>query len=98
MPLRVWRSDEVTPLVSHPNDPGAGPRRAPGAEFLIIFTLTIPVGTPDPAVDDTVASEVARARELAGQGHLRRLWTLPERRARAWPVAGRRTRPSCGRS
>ena len=25
MPLRVWRSDEVTPLSPHPNDPGAPP-------------------------------------------------------------------------
>jgi muconolactone D-isomerase len=25
MPLRVWRTDEVTPLSSHPNDPGPGP-------------------------------------------------------------------------
>jgi muconolactone D-isomerase len=23
MPLRVWRTDEVTPLSPHPNDPGA---------------------------------------------------------------------------
>ena len=28
MPLRVWRTDEVTPLAPHPNDP-AGP---PGTE------------------------------------------------------------------
>ncbi len=25
MPLRVWRTDEVTPLSAHPNDPGAVP-------------------------------------------------------------------------
>jgi muconolactone delta-isomerase len=24
MPLRVWRTDEVTPLSPHPNDPGPG--------------------------------------------------------------------------
>jgi muconolactone D-isomerase len=24
MPLRVWRTDTVTPLFPHPNDPGAG--------------------------------------------------------------------------
>jgi muconolactone D-isomerase len=23
MPLRVWRTDEVTPLTPHPNDPGS---------------------------------------------------------------------------
>ncbi len=86
MPLRVWRRDEVTPLGSHPNDPVAAGWPAPGArqgvpdgtaEFLVTFTLTIPEGTPDPAVDDTVASEAARARELAGQSHLVRLWRLP---------------------
>ena len=25
MPLHVWRTDEVTPLSPHPNDPGLGP-------------------------------------------------------------------------
>ena len=25
MPLRVWRTDEVTPLSPHPNDPAAAP-------------------------------------------------------------------------
>jgi len=25
MPLRVWRTDEVTPLSPHPNDPGIAP-------------------------------------------------------------------------
>ncbi|OBH43352.1 muconolactone delta-isomerase [Mycobacterium mantenii] len=25
MPLRVWRTDEVTPLSAHPNDPGTAP-------------------------------------------------------------------------
>jgi muconolactone D-isomerase len=28
MPLRVWRTDEVTPLSTHPNDPPAVERRA----------------------------------------------------------------------
>jgi muconolactone D-isomerase len=27
MPLRVWRTDEVTPLSPHPNDPGPAPRQ-----------------------------------------------------------------------
>jgi muconolactone delta-isomerase len=26
MPLRVWRTDEVTPLSPHPNDPAGQPR------------------------------------------------------------------------
>ncbi len=79
MPLRVWRTDEVTPLSPHPNDPG--PQAAPGGsrwpEFLAVFTVTIPAGTPGRAVADASAQEAERARELAGQGHLVRLWTLP---------------------
>lgn len=34
-------------------------------------------GTPGPAVGDAEAREADRARELAGQGHLARLWALP---------------------
>jgi muconolactone delta-isomerase len=76
MPLRVWRTDEVTPLSPHPNDPGLPPR--PGVpEFLTTFATTIPDGTPGPVVDDVRAREAARAKELAGQGHLLRLWMLP---------------------
>ena len=76
MPLRVWRTDEVTPLSPHSNDPahmsiGAAP------EFLIYFTISIPDGTPDQAVDEAQAHEAARTRVLAEQGHLERLWVLP---------------------
>ena len=79
MPLRVWRTDEVTPLSPHPNDPvparsGTG-EKAP--EFLTTFAVTVPEGTPRPAVEDAEAREAARARELAEQGHLARLWKLP---------------------
>jgi muconolactone delta-isomerase len=87
MPLRVWRTDEVTPLSPHPNDPppeartperpgaGAGPDHA--VEFLTTFTLTIPGGPPDQALEDAEAAEADRARELAAQGYLERLWRLP---------------------
>jgi muconolactone delta-isomerase len=76
MPLRVWRTDEVTPLSPHPNDPALPPR--PGAaEFLTTFTITIPAGTPGQAVQDTEAAEAERAKELADQGDLLRLWKLP---------------------
>ena len=76
MPLRVWRSDEVTPLSPHPNDPALAAR--PGAvEFLTTFTVPVPDGTPAADVDDTEAREAQRAHDLAGQGHLRRLWRLP---------------------
>jgi muconolactone delta-isomerase len=76
MPLRVWRTDDVTPLSPHPNDPGrlTGPRQA--TEFLTTFTIAVPEGTPDQVVKDTEAREAERARELAGQGHLERLWML----------------------
>ena len=84
MPLRVWRTDEVTPLSPHPNDPArpAGQPGSPvpetgGSEFLTAFTRTIPEGTSARAVEDTEAREADRARELAGQGHLLRLWKLP---------------------
>ena len=84
MPLRVWRTDEVTPLSPHPNDPDqyATPPAAPAAEtadaeFLTTFAVTVPAGTPAQAIEDTEAREAQRARELAGQGYLTRLWKLP---------------------
>jgi muconolactone delta-isomerase len=78
MPLRVWRTDEVTPLAPHPNDPELTARDA-GTEFLTTFTISVPEGTPAQAVDDTEAREARRANELAGHGHLLRLWRLPGR-------------------
>jgi muconolactone delta-isomerase len=84
MPLRVWRTDEVTPLSRHPNDP-ARQTDKPGlpapetgeSEFLTTFSVTVPAGTPSQDVDATTAREADHARELAGQGHLLRLWMLP---------------------
>ena len=66
MPLRVWRTDDVTPLVPHPNDP-ARRREPPGAfrqqaqEFLITFTITVPDSVPAAAVADRKAREARRA-------------------------------------
>lgn len=82
MPLRVWRTDEVMPLSRHANDPGAAGAnphrlRAEAVEFLTMFTVTVPSGTPAQSVEDTEAREAARAKELAEQGHLERLWVLP---------------------
>jgi len=78
MPLRAWRTDVVTPLSPHPDDPA----QAPGAgqqtgEFLTTFSVTIPQGTPAPAVGDAEAREAQRTHELAEQGHLVRLWRMP---------------------
>jgi muconolactone delta-isomerase len=76
MPLRVWRSDQVTPLSTHPNDP-----RHSGApstmEFLTTFVVTIPDDADEVEVEDLKAREADRTRELAEQGHHVRLWMLP---------------------
>jgi muconolactone delta-isomerase len=78
MPLRVWRTDEVTPLAPHPNDPALAARNA-GTEFLTTFAISVPAGTTAQAVHDTEAREARRAKELAARGHLLRLWRLPGR-------------------
>jgi muconolactone delta-isomerase len=82
MPLRVWRTDEVTPLSPHPNDPPptATSSAVSGREFLVTFTLAVPPGTADQTVVDTKAREEQAAHDLAGQGHLLRLWILPDGR------------------
>jgi len=76
MPLRVWRTDEVTPLSPHPNDPALAARKT-ATEFLTTFAIRVPEGTPSQTADDTEAREAQRTKELAGQGHLLRLWRLP---------------------
>jgi muconolactone delta-isomerase len=82
MPLRVWRSDEVTPLSPHPNDPAPTSGAAEkAAEFLVTFTLAVPPGAAAQTVADTKAREARAAHDLASQGHLLRLWTLPDGRA-----------------
>jgi muconolactone delta-isomerase len=79
MPLRVWRTDEVSPLGVHPDDPGRGtvPLAAGSGEYLVTFVLDVPDRTSAEALDEAIAGEAARARELAAEGHLVRLWTLP---------------------
>jgi muconolactone D-isomerase len=46
-------------------------------EFLTVLITHVPEGTPDSVVEDTKAREAVRAAELAGQGHLLRLWKPP---------------------
>jgi muconolactone delta-isomerase len=46
-------------------------------EYLVTMTTHVPDGTPEEAVDEIRKREAARARELAAQGHLRRLWRPP---------------------
>jgi muconolactone delta-isomerase len=86
MPLRVWRTDEVTPLSPHPNDPAPEHPAAPaalaakgaGTEFLVTFTVTVPPGTAAAQAErDAEAGEAQAAHDLADQGHLLRLWALP---------------------
>jgi len=76
MPLRVWRSDQVVALATHPNDPRQC-RPANATEFLTTFTVTIPDDADAVEVEDLKAREADRTRELAEQGHLVRLWMLP---------------------
>ena len=75
MPLRIWRTDDVAPLWPHPNDPARAVTDAL-PEFLTTFTINVPPGTPAETVADIDALEAQRTAELAGQGHLIRLWKL----------------------
>jgi muconolactone delta-isomerase len=84
MPLRVWRTDQVTPLSPHPDDParptqepGTAAPQAAGSEFLTTMTVTGPGDTAPESVDATTQRQADRARDLARHGHLERLWTLP---------------------
>src|SRR5260221_6050626 len=80
MPLRVWRTDEATPLGAHSNDPACASvsgRQLRLQEFLTTFTLTVPAKVPKQAEEKARTQEAERAHELAMEGHLLRLWTLP---------------------
>ena len=97
MPLRVWRSDEVTPLSPHPNDPAPVQRGPRGSlrEFFTIFTIQIPAQAATATVDDITRREAARAGELAGDGALARLWLVPGEDGQTrvlglWRAAGER--------
>ena len=46
-------------------------------EFLVDMVTTVPEGTSDDAVAEMRAREAARAKELAAQGNLLRLWRPP---------------------
>jgi len=79
MPLRVWRTDEVTELAHHPNDPRLA-ADGTGSEYFTTFVTDIPDGTPPREVDEARAGEARQTHALAEQGHLVRLWLLA-----AWP-------------
>src|SRR5262249_27805872 len=84
MPLRVWRTDEVTPLGAHPHDPGPRPGmlRPDQVEFLTTLIVSVPPGTTPEQVEQLYDQEGTRSAELADKGRLLRLWRLPgERRS-----------------
>jgi muconolactone delta-isomerase len=76
MPLRIWRSDDVTPLGPHPNDPGVAGRAPLAEEFLIRMAETPPPGTSADAVTEAHQREHVRVGELAREGHVMRLWRI----------------------
>jgi muconolactone delta-isomerase len=46
-------------------------------EYLVTMTTRVPEGTSEAAVQDMRTREAARARVLAAEGHLLRLWRPP---------------------
>ncbi len=46
-------------------------------EYLVTMTTRVPDGTAEEVVQEVRRREAARSRELAGQGHLLRLWRPP---------------------
>jgi muconolactone delta-isomerase len=52
-------------------------REAAAMEYLVTMTTLIPEGTADETVQEIRSREAVRARELAAEGHLLRLWRPP---------------------
>lgn len=46
-------------------------------EYLVTMTTHVPEGTPEEAVQNIRRREAEHSRELAAQGHLKRLWRPP---------------------
>ena len=95
MPLRVWRTDEVTPLAPHANDPALAPSNA-GTEFLTTFTINVPEGMPGYAVDDTEAREAQRTKGAGRAGAPAAAVEVARPVARAGPVERREPRRDAG--
>ena len=100
MPLRVWRTDEVTPLSPHPNDPA--PAAAKGAdgstEFLTTFTISVPRGHAPPGRREHRRPRGA-AREGTGRAGTPAAAVDAAGRGRArWACGRPGTRPRCRRS
>ncbi|WP_034263349.1 muconolactone Delta-isomerase family protein [Actinospica robiniae] len=77
MPLRVWRTDEVTALAAHPNDPTAVSDDGRNvAEFLTAFHVAVPEGAAKADYERADTAEAESAATLAREGSLVRLWKL----------------------
>jgi muconolactone D-isomerase len=50
-------------------------------DFLVHITVTWPTGIAPEEQQRLIAAEAARAKELAAEGRLRRLWRIPGQRA-----------------
>ena len=81
MPLRIWRQDEVTPLLPHPNDPPSPPARDGTPEFFTTFTFVIPDAADPQLVTELRRDEADATRQLAEDGTLVRLWMLDDQHA-----------------
>src|SRR5580700_5087612 len=78
MPLRIWRTDQVTPLAPHPNDPALAPAASENTrQFPCPFRFTCLDVLDDLAGRARREGDAERGQELAMQGHLFRLWKLP---------------------
>ncbi|WP_043664760.1 muconolactone Delta-isomerase family protein [Streptomyces xylophagus] len=92
MPLRVWRTDEVTALGPHPDDPGRGriPLSESSQEFLVTLVVEVPYGTSGETLEEMTTRDDDRAGDPAAQSHLVRLWRLPGegRNLGLWHAAG----------
>ena len=77
MPLRIWRTDEVTALAAHHNDPTeVSERDRPFAEFLTAFHVAVPADAARPEYERADVAEAERVAALAREGSLVRLWKL----------------------
>src|SRR5205085_806003 len=79
-PRRVEQAREtfaVSQVLSATTAAFAAERRARAMEYLVTMTTHVPAGTLEEDVEDIRAREALRARELASEGHLLRLWRPP---------------------
>jgi muconolactone delta-isomerase len=82
MPLRIWRRDEVSGLVPHPNDPATPtPLQLDLKEYFTVFTAVIPEDADPELVKARRDGEARATRAHAANGRLVRLWRRDDGRA-----------------